>query len=600
VTQRSVLLVAFDAGNPALVREFVGRGELPNFERVLRHSRSAVVENEAGLFVGAVWPTLLTGLGVDRHGFYTGIRPAPHEYHYIAEGVHGDPLWTDVLRDGKSVVVVDAPMFAATEDADALQIVEWGCHDRYHGTHCWPPELLDEVLTEVGRHPLGMLPGPEHRYAPCDWFERPTTGMRDAGATERFVKVLEDGIDRRRALMSYLRGRGRADLFIDVVGETHCAGHHLWHLHQADHPAHDPALVERLGGDPMLRLYRKLDRYLGDHLDATGDGDTVYVLLSHGMRGHFDGTLLLDEVLWRLEQAYRGERAERVGPLSAGLGRVLKRLPAPLRRSLRRPLGFAVKQRLAGRDIPSSADLRIPDPSQRLWYQLENNTVAGAVRFNRLGREPNGLVGPGIESHATRWLIEQLTGLVNSDTGRPVVDAVYPASDVYRRRDDDGLPDLIIEWNSSAPIDRVWSATIGPVTQPYNGFRSGDHDRFGELFVMEPTGATGSRPVIRAVDVAPTVAAAVGVELADRDGRTRADLVGTEGTALGGAEQRDPRPKAADPMAVDEIVSLRREILDLRVELNGLKRAHHETREIAERRTRGVDESSVASNGAGS
>jgi hypothetical protein len=92
----------------------------------------------------------------------------------------------------------------------------------------------------------------------------------------------------------------------------------------------------------------------------------------------------------------------------------------------------------------------------------------------------------------------------------------------------------------------------------------------------------------------------VGVELADRDGRTRADLVGTEGTALGGAEQRDPRPKAADPMAVDEIVSLRREILDLRVELNGLKRAHHETREIAERRTRGVDESSVASNGAGS
>src|SRR5690606_7617461 len=118
---------------------------------------------------------------------------------------------------------------------------------------------------------------------------------------------------------------------VDVVSETHCAGHHLWSLHDVSHPDHDPDLVERLGGDPLLAVYRELDDLLGVHLDAAGDDGTLFVFLSHGMRPHFDGVALLDEVLWRLDQAYRGMPTPWVGAGTEKVASVLSRLPQGVR-----------------------------------------------------------------------------------------------------------------------------------------------------------------------------------------------------------------------------------------------------------------------------
>lgn len=97
--------------------------------------------------------TLLTGLGVDRHGCYTGIRPAPFEYHYVPEDVHGDPFWVDVASADRRVLVIDPPAFPARRGIGADQLIEWGCHDRYYGPHSEPPELLAEVVARVGRIP---------------------------------------------------------------------------------------------------------------------------------------------------------------------------------------------------------------------------------------------------------------------------------------------------------------------------------------------------------------------------------------------------------------------------------------------------------------
>ena len=85
------------------------------------------------------------------------------------------------------------------------------------------------------------------------------------------------------------------------MGESHCTGHQLWHLHDPSHPGHDPELVRRLGGDPMREIYRRLDSVVADHLERLGPDDTAYVLFPHGMTAHHDGTHLLDKVLHRLD-----------------------------------------------------------------------------------------------------------------------------------------------------------------------------------------------------------------------------------------------------------------------------------------------------------
>lgn len=577
-----------DAGNAPLVRSYAGQGHLPNLAHVLATSAMAPIEHEPGLYVGSIWPTAFTGLGVDRHGFFAGVRHAPHSYDDVPDPVHGDPLWVDVSRAGRRVGVIDPPFFPVRSDIDADQVSEWGCHDRYWGTNAWPRELLDEVLDVCGHHPIGMIEHEYERFAPCDYVHCDDDG-RTPEQTLAFYDDLVRSMQARACLSEHMATRAPYDLLVDVIAEVHCAGHQLWHLHDPTHPDHDPELAERLGGDPLLPIYRRVDDLVGRHLARLGEHDTAYVVLSHGMRAHFDGTLVLDEVLWRLDQRYRAEPTPWIGPTTQRLAKAARAARIPTGAGSARLFGSIVRRSLGRRAPVATEPSAIPGASERLWYQLDNFTVCAAVRFNESGREPNGVLGPGLASHAASWLIDELRALINVDTGEPAVESAYLTADEFSRSAEDGLPDLVVEWNRSQPIDRVWSPSVGLVAAPYRGLRTGDHDRFGEVHVLGPGIRPGRRPTMRGVDLAPTVAAATGVYLSDRDGRVIEDLV------PGASTPPDPRRTVATlerhrarrpddaPAEVDPVAALRRDVLDLRRTVVGLQAAHHETRQTADR-----------------
>jgi hypothetical protein len=119
-----------------------------------------------------------------------------------------------------------------------------------------------------------------------------------------------------------------------------------------------------------------------------------------------------------------------------------------------------------------------------------------------------------------------LLRLVNLDTGRPAVRAVVRADDVLERSEDDTLPDLFVEWDRSAPIERVWSPATGTVAVPYENWRTGDHNDRGLVVVRGPGVVPGRRPSpMSLVDVAPTICAALGAPMAVTDGVVHHDLL---------------------------------------------------------------------------
>ncbi len=382
------------------------------------------------------------------------------------------------------------------------------------------------MLDAVGTHPIGMIDHTYERFAPCDWIHTDGRG-RTLEQTRTLIDTVRDALQMRIDLSTWMLDRGPFDLFVDVVAEIHCAGHQLWSLHDPSHPDHDPEILAALGGDPLLPVYRQLDELAGIHLERLGPEGVAYVFVSHGMRNHFDGTKVLDEILWRLDQKYRGAPTPWIGSRTRTVSRAaghVQQLRGRRRARLTGPIAHRV---FRSRSIEPTEPSVIPPPAERLWYKLENNTVCGAVRFNRLGREPRGTLDDGLLEHAERWLVDELEAIVNVDTGEPAIDTAFLTDQLYRRRRDDGLPDLVVDWNHRQPIDRVWSPSIGLVCAPYEGLRTGDHDRFGELHVLGEGVSSGTRSVIRGVDIAPTLAAASGVFLKDRersgDRRSRPD-----------------------------------------------------------------------------
>ena len=528
-----VLYLGFDACDRDIVRALSAAGELPTFAQLLDRAALAEVEPPPGVYISANWPSFATGLSPENHQYlcWVEVDPATYEWRETSPPrAQGTPFWIELAARGHRTCVFDVPHTVVRPESDAVQVLEWGCHDRHLGTRSAPEHLVAELDATVGPHPVGrMIEQRPLNFAPCDFTHR--EGLhRTHPETVALWQELLLAVDRKEAASLHLLDQGDWSLFGVVFGESHCVGHQLWALHDPDHPRHDPTMVAQIG-DPVREMYRRLDATLAAHLERVDDDTTVYVHLSHGMGPHYDGTHLLDVVLRRFHESETEPRGWRTRVLRTALGWVPGALQA-------RALGAAAPRMRAHVDRwpPGPNDPWTLPLAERPWFQVPNNSVGG-IRLNLQGREAHGVIPAdqydAICRNLERWLCE----IVNIDSGEPLVHRVQRSGDRYRRRQDDRLPDLFVEWNSNASIDRVYSPRIGLVVGHDDQWRTGDHRRHGLLLVSGPGIDPGHRrQSLGTQDVGVTLCAALGVDLDDVDGRPALDLVPRAAGAAGAAE----------------------------------------------------------------
>ena len=214
----------------------------------------------------------------------------------------------------------------------------------------------------------------------------------------------------------------------------------------------------------------------------------------------------------------------------AGLRGVLKRATRALPgRMQQRITAFAMpvlRGRLDGNLPPRAREyVEAEDRARQTFFLEPNNYVYGGVRLNIAGREPNGCVQPDEIDAVVKRLTDDLFALVNVETGGPIVRDVIRSDRWYRRGPRDKMPDLFIDWERSAPIETIWSAKIGVVHAPYTHWRTGDHREHGVLLAYGPGIPTGkAMSAVHIEDLAPGIAARLGVPLPDVDGRAPAWL----------------------------------------------------------------------------
>jgi predicted AlkP superfamily phosphohydrolase/phosphomutase len=379
------------------------------------------------------------------------------------------------------VAIVDVPKSPLSAHLNGIQLQDWGTHDPEPGFpfQSWPPELAAELTSRFGPDPVGD----------CNDIERTAAGI------ERFARNLEARIRTKTAICRDLIDRERWDLLLAVFTESHCVGHQCWALHDYTHPSHDPHLARALG-DPLKDIYVALDAAVAELLRNAGEDTTVFILASHGMGPHYDGTFMLDEILERLDPQPGAWKRRALAWYQKGKGAVRRRI-------LRRP--------------PTRVRPRV---DHQRWFSIPNNDVYGGIRVNLVGREPRGLVRPGQEYDALfAELRQKLLELVNVDTGQPLVHELLRTADLYPGQCLDDLPDFLVEWDRAAPIVCVSSPRIGTITKRFGGVRNGDHQPAG-LFLATGSGIEAGRRIdpVSVMDFAPTVAALLGVPLADVDG----------------------------------------------------------------------------------
>ena len=499
-----VLFIGIDAADKDLIQAWTQEGSLPTFNELLQHGAWSIVENPPGLYVGAVWPSFYTGLKPTRHQryCYEQLGPGSYEnYHFDPKkDIRGVPFWVALSLAGKRVAAIDIPKAPLTTGINGIHVIDWGTHDAEKaGLTTWPDALRQDLVSRFGTDQIGSCNAVRTKADDYLYF-------RD---------TLIERVRKKAAMTSYLLKQGPWDCLLTAFTESHCIGHQCWHLHDPNHPRHDPELVRKTG-DPMKDVYQAIDREIGKFLIEVGRDTNVIVLASHGMGPHYEATFMLEDILTRLDNYSPPKAYPR---LTRTLEWVWGKLPMVMRRGLK-PASEQVKARV---------DPRTRRLSTRKCFKIPNNDVYGGIRVNLRGREPAGRIAPGKEyeefcSVLTRDLLE----LVNVDTGNPLVTAVHRASELYPGEDIGHLPDLFVEWDRTRPITHIYSPKIGHLEKQYHGVRTGDHKAEGLFFAIGPSFHGGQlRDQVSVTDFAPTIAELLNVELSQVDGKSFLPLLAT-------------------------------------------------------------------------
>jgi predicted AlkP superfamily phosphohydrolase/phosphomutase len=326
-----------------------------------------------------------------------------------------------------------------------------------------PPEFAAELAQRVGDyHTLGM---PEDTKALSE-------GRLDEAS---FLKLCQEvHQERLKMLWSELERFEKEDrgLFAFVFDTTDRIQHMFWRFENLDHPANEPTKGTEY--DNVIETYYTLsDWVVGQLLDRTGEETTLIVFSDHGF-STFRRAVHLNS--WLVEQGFMTLKPKAE---ESGDGELFQNV----------------------------------DWSETKAYALG----FGSVFLNIRGREGQGVVNAGAEAEQVRGAIaKKLMELKDPKTGESIVRRVYKREELYHGPHLDDAPDLVVGFKPGYRFS--WQTAIGGapagILEDNKKKWSGDHlvDPIyvpGILFMNQKTNVSNPR----LMDLAPTVLAALGVEM---------------------------------------------------------------------------------------
>lgn len=231
-----------------------------------------------------------------------------------------------------------------------------------------------------------------------------------------FLEEMFAIMDWREKITLAQLNKGQDDLFISVFTATDRAAHMFFRLLDSAHPRYDAALAGTYG-NALQRVYQRMDRAVGQVMDAVNEKDTLVVLSDHGFHSFRRG---LNVNSWLVQN------------------------------------GFMTLK--SGRTYSSKEFLQEVDWEQTQAYSLGT----GQVYINLEGREGQGIVTPGGEyEQLVERIARGLEAVRDPQTGDQVVTRAYAGRSIYHGKHLDEAPDIRLGFRDGYRTS--WETTLGGI-----------------------------------------------------------------------------------------------------------------------------------------
>jgi predicted AlkP superfamily phosphohydrolase/phosphomutase len=517
-----VLVIGLDGATFRVIRPMVAAGELPVLSRLLAGGAHGVLRSTIQPSSEQAWTTFMTGVQNGKHGIFGFVQRASgsYEYQYTnALSRRAPTIWRILSERGRRVICINMPLTYPPEPVNGV-LVGGLMSPSERSRFTYPDGIYDELRRAIGGYIIDV--------------DIETGRLKDAGEAQ-LLSALDQMTHWRTEAAKYL-GRTRAwDVLCVVYGSTDRVSHKFWKYMEQ-------------GGDKagiIPQVYRRLDAAIGELLDAFADERTIALLVSDHGFGPLKKALFLNQ--WLAEHGYlvwkepqRDARARLRAGFNQALRRAVRWLDRPWVGAAKRAL-FATWPGLKGK-LHSSMAYAAVDWSRTRAY---GSGTMGNIYLNVRGREPAGIVTPGIEYEALRSeIIAGLAALRDPEDGRPVFEAVYRREDIYHGPCLELAPDIVGLLDPTYHVAAVdWRPAGGAVIAAlgdqllFVGDLTGQHDMEGILIAHGPNIRVGAEVQgAGIIDMAPTILALLGEPIpADMDGRVLQQIFERPLAVAGGA-----------------------------------------------------------------
>lgn len=403
----------------------VEKGELPNFEKMIRQGAYGELESVIPPFSGPAWASFQTGKKPANHRIFDFINKKPNSYetYYInSSHMRGARFWDVLGSYGIKVGIINVMVTYPPRPVNGF--------------------LLTGGLTPPGRnfaYPVSLAKDITELFGPYRIWGVGGINLTENGE-ERFINAYIANETRRMEMAKYLMRTREWDFFMVMFEGSDPLQHELWKYIDENHPRFNPNAHEYIKG-AIPNFYKKVDTFLGEIFEVLPDDATVCIMSDHGFgplnRYFLVNNFLVDIGMLKLKSSLTanfkklffdcGLSLEWLYNLSKKMG--LSQIATFVRGGAR--------EKLLSSLVPSLADI---DWSHTRAFAAG---TGGHIYLNVKGREPDGIVSEGREYENVRnSIVQNLESLVDPDTGKKAVERVFNKEELFKGKFFDEAPDI--------------------------------------------------------------------------------------------------------------------------------------------------------------
>lgn len=501
MSKRKLAIIALDGAAPQLIKEWSQAGHLPNIASLIEGGAFGPLESVVPPVTGAAWGSFVTGVMPGRHGIFEWLRRQDKSYKLgliNSTALPFQTLFEWLSQHDLKVGVMSVPLSYPIRDVNGFVVSDLLTPTKE--TYTSPHKLQDEIEE---------LLGASYPLAPPPWPGRPRA--------EGWIKDLKQSLTRRSKSAIHLAKTQEWDLFMLHVMESDSVQHQMWQ--QIDTHKRKRYRLDLGEQNPILEIYKQCDELIGELVSDFDDDTAVMIISDHGFGPHLYNLHLNT---WLLRNGFLKLKINFTTLLKRSLfelGIVPENL-YPWEENLRL-LGKAKSDQAyewLGRFTLSTQNI---DWDQSVAYSYGN---VGQIYLNRIGREPQGIVGDADSEEILGEIEKKLRAWSNPQNGEAVIGEIFRKNEIYTDKALERAPDLVfLPTDGYSPMGLSEFLSNRTLTHPVA--HSGWHRLDGVFIGSGEPFAVGHHEGLKLIDLFPTICQIMNVPTPDHvDGNLASSL----------------------------------------------------------------------------